>query len=120
MSDPNDPGPPPDVSVAEWRAIWRPAKRRGAARSDAVPRMENVRVTAPDLAPPGRAGEEPVAPGAHGGWIYRAVHGGAGEANDGHDRHADGAASGRTVGDRDRRRAPRMSLSRLRCPASAP
>src|SRR5689334_14138668 len=48
MSDPTDPGPPEAPSPSGGRS-WRPAKRRGAARSDAVPRMENVRVTARDL-----------------------------------------------------------------------
>jgi cell division protein FtsI (penicillin-binding protein 3) len=51
MSDPNDPGPPPEVPPRpHGERPWRPARRRGASRSDAVPRMENVRVTAPDLA----------------------------------------------------------------------
>src|SRR5271167_1719746 len=49
MSDPNDPGPPPESPTPSGARSWRPARRRGAARSDAVPRMENVRVTAPDL-----------------------------------------------------------------------
>jgi cell division protein FtsI (penicillin-binding protein 3) len=55
MSDPNDPGPPPDSPPPDSAPLnggrfGRPAQRRGATRSDAVPRMENVRVTAPDLA----------------------------------------------------------------------
>src|ERR1700734_3358084 len=50
MSDPNDPGPPPEAPRPTGGRSWRPAHRRGASRSDAVPRMENVRVTAPDLA----------------------------------------------------------------------
>src|ERR1700722_15441203 len=49
MNDPNDPGRPPETPPNGGRA-WRPAQRRGATRSDAVPRVENVRVTAPDLA----------------------------------------------------------------------
>ena len=50
MSDPNDPVPPPDASPLNAGRYGRPTQRRGASRSDAVPRMENVRVTAPDLA----------------------------------------------------------------------
>jgi cell division protein FtsI (penicillin-binding protein 3) len=50
MSDPNDPVPPPDSPPLNGGRFGRPAHRRGASRSDAVPRMENVRVTAPDLA----------------------------------------------------------------------
>jgi cell division protein FtsI (penicillin-binding protein 3) len=50
MSDPNDPVPPPDSPPLNGGRFGRPAQRRGASRSDAVPRMENVRVTAPDLA----------------------------------------------------------------------
>src|SRR5580704_16160295 len=49
MSDPNDPGPPHEAPRPNGRRSWRPARRPGASRSDAVPRMENVRVTAPDL-----------------------------------------------------------------------
>ncbi|HEY4174870.1 MAG TPA: penicillin-binding protein 2 [Rhodopila sp.] len=49
MSDPNDPVPPPDSPPLNGGRYGRPAQRRGASRSDAVPRMENVRVTAPDL-----------------------------------------------------------------------
>ena len=45
MSDPNDPVAPPSNGARNGR----PAQRRGASRYDAVPRMENVRVTAPDL-----------------------------------------------------------------------
>jgi cell division protein FtsI (penicillin-binding protein 3) len=50
MSDPNDPVPPPVEPPPQGGRHSRPAQRRGASRSDAVPRMENVRVTAPDLA----------------------------------------------------------------------
>ncbi len=54
MSDPNDPvlppdSPPPDSPPLNSGRFGRPAQRRGASRFDAVPRMENVRVTAPDL-----------------------------------------------------------------------
>ncbi|HET6308169.1 MAG TPA: penicillin-binding transpeptidase domain-containing protein [Rhodopila sp.] len=50
MSDPNDPVPPPDSPPLNSGRHGRPAQRRGASQADAVPRMENVRVTAPDLA----------------------------------------------------------------------
>src|SRR5271166_2003075 len=50
MSDPNDPVPPSDLPPVNDRRFGRPAHRRGASRFDAVLRMENVRVTAPDLA----------------------------------------------------------------------
>jgi cell division protein FtsI (penicillin-binding protein 3) len=50
MIDPNDPVPPSDSSPFNEGQYARPAYRRGASRSDAVLRMENVRVTAPDLA----------------------------------------------------------------------
>jgi cell division protein FtsI (penicillin-binding protein 3) len=50
MSDPNDPGPPPAGPPPNGGRYGRPTQRRGASRFDAVPRMENVRVTAPDLA----------------------------------------------------------------------
>jgi cell division protein FtsI (penicillin-binding protein 3) len=57
MNDPNDPFPDlpvspgaPDSPPLNGGRHGRPAARRGAAKSDAVPRMENVRVTAPDLA----------------------------------------------------------------------
>ncbi|HXT80047.1 MAG TPA: penicillin-binding protein 2 [Acetobacteraceae bacterium] len=49
MSDPKDTVPPPDSPPLNGGRFGRPAFRRGAARADAVPRMENVRVTAPDL-----------------------------------------------------------------------
>src|ERR1700761_8945976 len=49
MSDPNDPVPPPDPHPLNGGRFGRPTRRRGASRYDAVPRMENVRVTAPDL-----------------------------------------------------------------------
>jgi cell division protein FtsI (penicillin-binding protein 3) len=47
MSDPHDSAPEPDSPPRN--AYGRPAHRRGAARDDAVPRMEHVRVTQPDL-----------------------------------------------------------------------
>jgi cell division protein FtsI (penicillin-binding protein 3) len=47
MSDPTDQAPEPDS--APRNAYGRLAQRRGAARADAVPRMEHVRVTEPDL-----------------------------------------------------------------------
>ena len=47
MTDTHDLPPEPDSPPRN--AYGRPVHRRGAARSDAVPRMENVRVTAPDL-----------------------------------------------------------------------
>ena len=47
MSDPIDLPPEPDS--APRNTYGRPAPRRGAARGDAVPRMEHVRITAPDL-----------------------------------------------------------------------
>src|ERR1700751_2667173 len=50
MSDSNDPVPPPDSPPLNSGRHGRPAQRRGASQADAVPRMENVRVTAPDLA----------------------------------------------------------------------
>ncbi|WP_254073327.1 penicillin-binding protein 2 [Acidisphaera sp. S103] len=50
MSDQDDPVPPPDSPPLNGGRHGRPAPRQGANRSDAVPRMENVRVTAPDLA----------------------------------------------------------------------
>src|ERR1700760_3830261 len=50
MSDPNDPVPPPDPHPLNGGRFGRPTRRRGASRYDAVPRMENVRITAPDLA----------------------------------------------------------------------
>jgi cell division protein FtsI (penicillin-binding protein 3) len=50
MSDPNDPAPPSDSPPLNGGRYGRPAQRQGASRFDAVPRMENVRVTAPDLA----------------------------------------------------------------------
>src|SRR6201999_4597836 len=49
MSDPTAPAPPPDHPPLNGGRYGRPAQRRGASRYDAVPRMENVRVTAPDL-----------------------------------------------------------------------
>ena len=58
MSNPNDPGlppesPPPDSGPLNGGRHGRPAARRGATRSDAVPRMEFTRITEADLA--GRA-----------------------------------------------------------------
>src|SRR3954453_12027030 len=50
MTDPNDPVPPSDSHPVNAGRSGRPAYRRGATRSDTVLRMENVRVTAPDLA----------------------------------------------------------------------
>jgi cell division protein FtsI (penicillin-binding protein 3) len=50
MSDPNDPAPPPVDPSPNGGRFSRAARRKGASRFDAVPRMENVRVTAPDLA----------------------------------------------------------------------
>jgi len=50
MNDPNDPVPPPVDPKLNGGRNGRPAPRRGAGRFDTVPRMENVRVTAPDLA----------------------------------------------------------------------
>ncbi len=50
MSDPSDSGPPPDSPPLNGGRFGRPMPRTGAGRQDAVPRMENVRVTAPDLA----------------------------------------------------------------------
>ncbi len=47
MSDPIDLPPEPDS--APRNSYGRPVKRRGATRADAVPRMEHVRITAPDL-----------------------------------------------------------------------
>jgi cell division protein FtsI (penicillin-binding protein 3) len=41
--------PPPDSPPLNTAQRTAPARRRGAARADAVPRMETVRVTAPDL-----------------------------------------------------------------------
>jgi cell division protein FtsI (penicillin-binding protein 3) len=49
MSDPHDPSAPSDPPPHDGR-FGRPAFRRGAGRANAVLRMENVRVTAPDLA----------------------------------------------------------------------
>src|SRR4051794_35859710 len=50
MSNPNDPGPPSGSPPLNGGRYGRPARRRGATRFDAVPRIESVRVTAPDLA----------------------------------------------------------------------
>ncbi len=50
MTDPDDPVPPSDSPPLNGGRYGRPAQRQGASRFDGVPRMENVRVTAPDLA----------------------------------------------------------------------
>jgi len=50
MSDPTDKVPPPVSPTPNAGRFGRPMPRVGAGRLDAVPRMENVRVTAPDLA----------------------------------------------------------------------
>ena len=50
MSDPDDPFPPSAPPPPQEARFGRMASRRGASRADAVLRMENVRVTAPDLA----------------------------------------------------------------------
>jgi cell division protein FtsI (penicillin-binding protein 3) len=50
MSDPSDSVPPPDSPPLNGGRFGRPTPRTGAGRLDTVPRMENVRVTAPDLA----------------------------------------------------------------------
>ncbi|HET6610089.1 MAG TPA: penicillin-binding transpeptidase domain-containing protein [Rhodopila sp.] len=42
--------PSPDAPPQSAGRYGRPAFRRGAGKADAVPRMENVRITAPDLA----------------------------------------------------------------------
>lgn len=47
MSDSHDLPPEPDSPPRN--AYGKPVHRRGAARSDAVPRMEHVRITEPDL-----------------------------------------------------------------------
>ena len=49
MHDPDDPVPPPDSPPRNQRGFGRVAPRDGAARSDAVPRIEHLAVTAPDL-----------------------------------------------------------------------
>ncbi len=46
MSEPHDSAPPPDSPPLNR---GRMTQRRGAARSDAVPKIEHVQVTAPDL-----------------------------------------------------------------------
>ncbi len=48
-SSPPD-APPPDAPPQSAGRYGRPAFRRGASKADAVPQMENVRITAPDLA----------------------------------------------------------------------
>lgn len=45
MSDPHDPVPPSDTPPPIGGRAGKPAHRRGASRSDAVPRMEHVRIT---------------------------------------------------------------------------
>jgi cell division protein FtsI (penicillin-binding protein 3) len=47
VSDPDNDAPPPDS--APRNAYGRPSRRRGAAHADAVPLMETVRLTAPDI-----------------------------------------------------------------------
>ncbi len=49
MRDPNDPVPPPDSPPLNQGAFGRVTHRRGAARSDATPQIEHIRVTRPDL-----------------------------------------------------------------------
>ena len=54
MSNPNDPGlppndPPPNGGPRNGGRYGKPAYRTGAARSDAVPMMEYSRVTEADL-----------------------------------------------------------------------
>lgn len=49
MSDHPDVPPPPDSTPLVGGRGRAPRQRRGAAAADAVPRMETVRVTAPDL-----------------------------------------------------------------------
>ncbi len=50
MSDePTNPKAPPPNSLPQRAPRTTPSRRRGAAQADAVPRMENVRITAPDL-----------------------------------------------------------------------
>jgi cell division protein FtsI (penicillin-binding protein 3) len=49
MSEQPDSAPPSDQPPLSQGAAGRVAPRRGAARADAVPRMEHVKVTAPDL-----------------------------------------------------------------------
>jgi len=49
MSQPHDTVPPPDSPPLNSGRSGRPARRVGAARHDAVPRMETIHVTAADL-----------------------------------------------------------------------
>ena len=49
MSQPHDTVPPPDSPPLNSGRSGRPARRVGAARYDAVPRMETIQVTAADL-----------------------------------------------------------------------
>ena len=50
MSDePTNPKAPPPNSLPQQARRTSPSRRRGAAQADAVPRMETVRITAPDL-----------------------------------------------------------------------
>ncbi|MDR3538841.1 MAG: penicillin-binding transpeptidase domain-containing protein [Acetobacteraceae bacterium] len=49
MTDLNDDAPSPDSPPLNGSGFGRPAQRRGAARGDAVPMLETVRVTEPDL-----------------------------------------------------------------------
>ena len=50
MSEPPDPVPPSGLARWQGGRFGRLMPRIGAGRLDAVPRMENIRVTAPDLA----------------------------------------------------------------------
>ncbi len=63
--------PPPDAPPQSAGRYGRPAFRRGAGKADAVPRMENVRVTAPDLARRAALEKIAVAAGDRGGWLHR-------------------------------------------------
>jgi cell division protein FtsI (penicillin-binding protein 3) len=49
MTDSFDPPPPPDQPPPNAGRFGRPSYRKGAGKADAVPRMEYVRVTEPDL-----------------------------------------------------------------------
>jgi len=49
MTEPHDPAPSPDSPPMNGQGFGRPAYRRGAARADAVPMLETVRITEPDL-----------------------------------------------------------------------
>ncbi|MBN8927973.1 MAG: hypothetical protein J0H19_15270, partial [Rhodospirillales bacterium] len=49
MNDDRENPPSPDSPPLNGAGFGRPARRRGAARADAVPMMETVLVTEPDL-----------------------------------------------------------------------